>query len=150
MTINLSDVNLSATQLSVLDRGLTFIPTYRYLPLDEIYSVQDRLIRNIKLRDYFKDRADDTYDYHQKTFTNPSTWIPPDHKISQSTLDMVQTIANSTESLIRRHPIVRGRFLSLNSYHDNLTTDERIAIQELRSNPDIVIKPARRVLEPSS
>lgn len=141
-TINLSSHQLSEAQRSVLDKGLTYIPAYKQLPVDTIYASQDRLIRNLKLRDYFMGRSEDDYDYSRKTFTNPSTWTPQDHKLGQPTLDTVQRIVRATESAIRNHRIINNRFIALDNYRDNLTYDERRAIKELRNDRDIIIKPA--------
>jgi GIY-YIG catalytic domain len=88
------------------------------------------------------DRPDDDYDYNIKTFTNPSTWTPADHKLCQPTLDTVQRIVRATESSMRNHRIIKNRFVAINNCRDNLTHDERQAIIELRDNRDIVIKPA--------
>lgn len=129
----------------MLDKGLTFIPTYKYLPLYDVYSLQNRLVRNLKLKDYFRDDdqdADKTFDFKTKTFESPSTWTPPDHKVSQQTLDTVQTIVDATESLIQRYRQQNDRFLVLRHLNDNLSIDERRALHELRNNDSIVIKPA--------
>lgn len=142
-TVNLSDIRLTEPQLSVLDRGLTFIPAYRTLLLNDVYAAQDRLVRNLKLKDYFMGQNnEDDYNPHRKTFTYPSTWTPPDHKICQPTLNTINRIVNTTESVIRRHRIINNRLIVLDDYRDNLTSDERGAIMQLRNNPDIVIKPA--------
>ena len=105
--------------------------------------LQNRLVRNLKLKDYFKAKdADDTFDYKTKTFVNPSTWTPPDNKVSQRTLDTVQTIVDATESLVQRYRQHYDRFLVLHHRGDNLSKDERRALDELRNNDSIVIKPA--------
>lgn len=148
-TVNLSSVQLSSSQLSLLDKGLTFIPTYRSLPLHTIYSMQHRVIRNLKLKDYFREDHDnsrdedddDDFDYTTRRFIRPSTWTPPDHKVSQQTLETIQIIINSTETAIghRRHD---NRSVRLRKHQDNLTPDERLALDELRRDDRIVIKPA--------
>lgn len=126
----------------MLDKGLTFIPTYRRLPLNCIYAAQHRLVRNLKLRDYFQDKQDDEYDYRKKTFTNPSIWTPTDDKLRQSTLNTIQKIVTTTESVIRQLKIINGRTLTLHGGRDNLTPEERAAIRQLRNNHDVIIKPA--------
>lgn len=140
----MTDIRLTEAQLSVLDLGLTFIPAYRHQPLNDIYKFQDRLIRNLKLKDYFgeKDPDEDDFDYTVKTFTDPSTWIPPDKKLSADTLQTVHDIAMMTENILKQHTIVDGKGALLSAYKDNLTADQRTAIQQLRNNADIVIKPA--------
>jgi hypothetical protein len=121
---------------------LTFIPTYNSLPINNIYSSQHRLVRNLKLKDYFQDKSEDSFDFNKKTFTYPSTWTPPDHKVSQSTLNTVQDIITATESLIKKHKIINGRLMVRNHQVNNLTKNERDALKFLQENDSIVIKPA--------
>jgi len=52
-TMNLSSYTLSEAQISVLDKGLAFIPSTRYIPYTRILECKNRNIRSIKLRDYF-------------------------------------------------------------------------------------------------
>lgn len=149
--MNLSNYPLSKIDTQLLDRGLTFIPTYLLQPLRDIYTLQHRLIRNLKLKDYYSkpdltspstQPPDDDHDFHKPTFRAPSTWTPPDHKISQPTLDTIQRITSSTESLIGNHEIIKQDNIRLNSFHDNLSHPERLALKQLQHNADIVIKPA--------
>ncbi len=129
--------------MSLLDKGLTYIPTYKLLPINDVYDAQHRLIRSLKLRDYFDDDDDDDFQFNVKTFTNKSTWTPADHKLRQSTLDTIQEVLNTTESVIRHRKTVNGRQqLLLRNFEDNLTLLERTALTELKNNSDIIIKPA--------
>lgn len=63
LTVNLSDIVLDRADIELLDKGLSFIPTCNSMPLFKFYESQNRLIRNIKLRDYFynKDKNKDSY-----------------------------------------------------------------------------------------
>lgn len=143
-TINLSNTLLSSPQLALLNRGLTFIPRYRSTSLLDLYSTQDRLLRNLKLRDYFWDQPAIDND-RRPTFTNPSNWTPADRKISEPTLQTIDKIVNSTDTYLRRHRVINtptGQRILLPYCRDNLTPDERRAITELRSNQTIIVKPA--------
>jgi hypothetical protein len=101
------------------------------------------------LKDYFRNDEpdsddkddDDNFDYSVRRFIKPSTWTPPDHKVSDATLETIQAIVDATENAIgsRRHD---NRFVRLKSGRDNLTADERRALDELRLDARIVIKPA--------
>lgn len=127
----------------MLDKGLTFIPTYRLQPIDRIYEVQHRLVRNLKLKDYFSTKPDKPdFDYKTKTFTNPSTWTPADHKVGEATLDTVQKVISATENIIQKYKIQNGRCMALRNIKNNLTHAERAALQNLKTNSSIVIKPA--------
>jgi len=56
-TINLSSLQPTKAQISLLDKGLTFIPTtHRILPC-KITTCRDRNIRNLQLRDFFRNRS---------------------------------------------------------------------------------------------
>ena len=142
LTVNLSNLELTAADISLLDKGLSFIPTYRWQPIDRIYSAQHRLVRNLKLKDYFSNKPDKEYDYKTKTFTHPSTWIPADHKVSQETLDTVQNVISATENVIKNNKGLNGRFLALRRFKNNLSHAETLALKKLRSTESIVIKPA--------
>jgi hypothetical protein len=128
--------------MSLLDKGLTYIPTYKMLPKNDIYEAQHRLIRSIKLRDYFEEKETNDYDFNVKTFTNKSNWTPADHLLCQSTLDTVQEIINTTESVIRNRKIINNNQILLRHFEDNLTPAEREALEQLKSNINIIIKPA--------
>jgi len=122
---------------------LKFIPTYKYLPVASIYEAQSRLIRNLKLRDYYSEDDDPNYDYKTKTFTYKSTWTPPDHLISKSTLETIQNIVSATETTVNNKKILHNNRLAMHHHHrNNLTTEERKSLQQLRNDDSIVIKPA--------
>jgi hypothetical protein len=110
--------------------------------MNEIYEAQHRLIRSLKLRDYFSEEENNEYDFSLKTFTNKSTWTPADNLLQQSTLDTVQTILNTTESVIRHRKEIGDRKILLRHFKDNLTPEEREALAELKNNNSIIIKPA--------
>ena len=93
------------------------------------------------MKDYFKDRQDKEYNYKTKTFTYPSTWTPPDHKISRNTLETIQHILTSTENILQRYRKYNNNVIIKNISH-NLSTEERQALNNLRRNDAIVIKPA--------
>ena len=128
--------------MDLLDKGLSFIPSFRSIPLSKIYEAQNRLIRNLKLKDYFSDRPDAANYMEARKFTCPSKWSPPDHKISQSTLDTIQDIVTRTESIVGEHKISNNQCLLLHNYKSNLTNLEQTALRNLRNNDEIVIKPA--------
>ena len=128
--------------MSLLDKGLTYIPSYKTLPVNDIYEAQHRLVRSLKLKDHFEDKEDEDYDFSVKTFVHKSNWTPADHLLRQSTLDTVQEIVNTTESVIRHRKLINGQQILLRNFEDNLSPPEREALKELKNNQSIVIKPA--------
>jgi len=142
-TINLSDLQLTPADTNLLDKGLSFIPTYRFQPISRIYEVQNRLVRSLKLKDYFskKNESVDDFDYKTKTFTEPSTWTPADHKIGKTTLETVQKIIDSTETILQNYKTFETS-VTLRNTKNNLSVDERTALLRLKNKAEIVIKPA--------
>lgn len=142
-TVNLSDYKLSTADTKLLDRGLKYIPTYRFQPTLRIYETQSRLLRNLKLKDYFsyKQQQQNNFDYKRKTFKEPSTWTPADHKVSSNTLETVHDVVTSTERLIKNCKIDRG-LITLRNQTNNLPAAERAALKNLIKNDKIIIKPA--------
>jgi hypothetical protein len=142
-TINLSKYVLTETDRKLLDRGLTFVPTYKKQSLKDLYSLQRRLTRNLKLKDYFRNKTTEEFDYNERTFTNKSSWTPADRKISEETLETVQEIISATERTLKEltfSPDNEKVFLPY--VKNNLPAAERRALASLRWHPDIVIKPA--------
>jgi hypothetical protein len=142
LTMNLSSRELTNVEILLLDKGLSYIPTPKSLNVFKIYESQNRLIRNLKIRDYFSnkpgagDRSKDS-----KVCTGPSNWIPPDHHVSQATLNTVQGLVTRTEFVLRKN-IIRNNCILLNKGNNNLTSSERTALSGLRNDQDVIIKPA--------
>jgi hypothetical protein len=140
-TLNLSSVPLTSEELKLLDKGLTFIPVYRHMDTHTIYGLQNRLTRNLKLKDYFKDE-DKEKDSLLERFVRPKTWTPSDAKISTETLDIIQEIYSSTEETMGEHVVTQNKTITLPRIPDNLSRGERTALVNLRKRQDIIIKPA--------
>lgn len=145
-TINLSDRVFSDHEISLLDRGLSFIPTVFRCKLADIYSQLDRNLRNLMLRDFFFGQ-DDRYDpeLFEYKFIGLSDWSPSFSQLSLETQQAIFNIQNEIsdflDSRIVRHNNVDFVRFSTNK-PDNLTVNERRAIQTLRSDSSIIIKPA--------
>lgn len=148
-TINLSDVVLTKQEISVLDKGLKFIPTIGRFPYSFILDCKLRNIRNLKLHDYFQNDSS-IYDpsAFQHLFINKSHWTPSSSLISNSTLHTVLNFSNYTNSLLSsrliRLPNRRGPFVKCHSkiFKKNLSRIEFQSISNLRNNKHIIIKPA--------
>lgn len=143
LTVNLSNLTLNNTDIKLLDKGLSFIPTFNSMPLFKFYESQNRLIRNLKLRDYFSKYTDTNNKVSlQDKFKEPSTWTPPDHHISQDTLDTIQSIVSTTEEILNTcKKDKHNTRIFFNDKH-NLTNSDKLALDNLRNNRSIIIKPA--------
>lgn len=117
------------SQLKVLNKGLTFIPTFdthKHLKLQlekDIQSYHRRLLLTI----YYKD----TKTKEKTPFTTKSDWIPP---LQSAPLEIQQLIKKDLED-IKKRCIIRTE-------EPNLTKEELQALQELKRDKNIIIKPA--------
>lgn len=120
---------LTKQQLSLLNRGLNFIPTTKN---NSNLKPQSRLDlqnyhRRLKLWAFYGD-SEVT---QKQPFTPPSGWSPPDLQLPAYVRDLIQsdlTYFQNSFHVIGTHP--------------NLTSGEKNALRELINNPEIVIKPA--------
>jgi hypothetical protein len=112
------------------------------MPLFKFYEAQNRLIRNLKIKDYFSNRCNVNYDANKKKFTNPSSWTPPDHHVGSNTLNTIQQIVTNTESVLSNFKIRKNQFIMLNNRKINLTNCEKLALDKIRNNDSVIIKPA--------
>ena len=148
-TMNLSSVHLSEAQISILDKGLTFIPSTRYIPYSRILECKNRNLRNIKVRDYFYGRS---RKYDPTAFCNMfkfrSTWEPPIGRLAPEAVQAIIKISSYTASLIKNRLVKtrvegQGPLIRLPQMRpNNITKSEARAITQLKSNDSVVIKPA--------
>jgi len=147
--MNLSSETLSEAQISVLDKGLTFIPSTRFIPYTRLLECKNRNIRSIKLRDYFYKKPQRNYNPNafQNLFKPQSTFIPTTDKLSPEAIKAVQAISDYTARMIKGRLVKNGNpslgpLVRLPPMRPNITKAEARAITELKSNKSIVIKPA--------
>jgi len=151
-TINLSDRKLNNNEINLLEKGLSFIPTPHRLPVSNIIYNRDRLIRDIKIKSYFKcnnnnnnkKNSTQTYDYKKIKFTEKSTWSPPLIKLKENTLSTVNSICNITTDFLTNNKIDTNRVGDMfvrTDEQDNLSQAERSALRALQNDKTIVIKP---------
>lgn len=146
-TSNLSNYKLSPDEISLLDKGLTYIPSIRAVPLSSLTECRDRTLRNIQLRDYFK-RSNKIYDptLFQNKFTTKSDWIPPFSAITKEARSAMADVGQDAALVMckyllsKPHPKL-GPMLSVHT-KPNLTVGETKALKDLSTNKNIVIKPA--------
>ena len=128
--------------MSLLEKGLSFIPSTRSMKLVDFCNYRDRLIRRIKLFDFFKD---DSSTYKPNDFCNKfiglSSWTPPEFLISQQSLDTINSVLFTSDNTVRHWVTHDADRIIVNNTH-NLTSGEFHAITSLKNNSDIVIKPA--------
>lgn len=127
--INLSNVNLSATELSLCSRGLSFCPTYGEFNEFQIFKDLDNFARNLRLKEYFRDQPQES----RERIPNASdqSWTPNAQRNKYLDLYIELVQRDVIQSCNRQKKL-----------HYNLTSDERTAMRTLNSRDDITIKPA--------
>lgn len=117
-------------QFDLLNKGLTFIPTFglnknqkNQLQLD-IQSYH----RKLKLAAYFKNANDNT---KPLPFKPPSIWTPSEEKLPREIIELIRKDNDDFKNTFRVY-----------KEECNLTKEEMEALKDLRNNKHIVIKPA--------
>ena len=141
--VNLSNYKLNKEETKILEKGLNFIPT----PLQEhpVKIVQDFLLFERKLRLHHKlykqpqpdkeqdsDATDSEEESPHKILRPSKGWKPDDSKMDPNILRYKISVLNDLE--VQLNKVSRPRY--------NITKKERQALRSLRTNPDIIIKPA--------
>ncbi|HNI11121.1 MAG TPA: hypothetical protein PLL93_08260 [bacterium] len=146
--VNLSSHILTPSQVTLLEKGLSFVPTICRTSYKDILLCKTRNIRNLKLRDFF--RSDNRYydpSAFEFKFLAPSTWTPPLKSLNLETVEALKDITTASQTLLAHRflrnchsvtPMIRCR----DNSSLNLSHDELRSIQELRNLHSIIIKPA--------
>lgn len=123
--------NPTATELNLLKKGLSFIPTWginknqKNILNADITSYH----RRIKIATFFEDIQDNN---EKPKFCPPSQWVPDNDKIPQQIFEL---IAQDKKTWQKLNP-------KLHADAPNLTTEEIKALKSLQKNKNIIIKPA--------
>ncbi len=131
--VNLSEAELSSTELSLLSRGLKFAPQSPRINRFQLKQDLAAFGRRMRLKELFYDpdaSSEDEYDPEERKFKEKSTWNPPKNRDP------------ALEAYLKAVEADAWRLTSSTKRVDNLTPPERRALTQLRSCTDIVIKPA--------
>ena len=122
-------VTLTYPQLSLLNRGLNFIPTRGNSKgiIEQARFDLQNYHRRVKLWAFYED----TDSGEKLPFMPPSSWTPPDPSVPAHIKELIKRDIDYFQDHFQ---ILRTR--------SNLTPAENVALSELMHNPDIVIKPA--------
>jgi hypothetical protein len=133
--VNLSDYTLSETQVSVLERGLTYCPTPDYPDLSEIWIDFKEFHRRLELKQFFSTQntvSDQNYNQFNDKFKLKSNWKTP---IPNKTVEAYKNAFRN--DLLNYTP-------KLN--HSNITKNQWESLRDLTKNTEITIKKADKVV----
>ena len=139
--VNLSSHQLTENETSFLSRDLNFCPVPCPINETKLSEELDSFARHLGIKEHFGSKeveggdvvnsdidSEDACDYR---FVKKSEWVPKPSKnvtlesfIDSVKSDILRTVKVNTDTI------------------DNLTPGERTVLQNLRSNEDIIIKPA--------
>jgi hypothetical protein len=129
--VNLSSKPLTSFETSVLEKGLSFCPTPTYVNVNEIKSDIQNFKRRCRLAYQFRNHDNNDRQPSPGPFPKEkSTYNPP---------------ANENENLETFLNMIEGDILNKqnwNKMRSNLPSNERSALDNLKSRKDIVIKAA--------
>ena len=144
LTVNLSSLILSTSDISLLDKGLTFVPTPKTLSVKSILENKDNnLIRNVKLRSFFN-KSNKRFNSKEKLFRYKSTWAPKTSLLNNDVINTINEIESNTLTLIRTaSKVTRNNEIYIKLRDTpNLSVNELDSLNNLRSNKSIIIKSA--------
>ncbi len=148
--LNLSKLKLTPAMLSALNKGLSFCPSSPDVDFSNVMSGLDHLLRQ-KSRTAFFDRLshlNDDFPSHNwliySTQSVNSTCQPFDHHNFKDPNNFDPKSDNQVVLNFFCKSVTHDTYVSPIKpfWGYNLTKEERCALEELQSNPNIVIKPA--------
>ena len=124
--LNLSSYSLSEAETTLLEKGLTFVPTPKRSDPDIFMNTGEMFKRSLKLKVFFKNKTQSNTTV--SPFTLKSTFNPPDSMMPTH----IRNFIIDLDSLNKN-------FYPGKHFDDNLSATERSAISTLYNNKDIVI-----------
>ena len=143
LVINLSSTHLTSEAIAILSKGLKFCPTPGEPDLSKAQADLDSFhLRMKRFLHFYRPKADPSNvdissidtppptqgPFKSNEFKRPSSWVPP------PCIPLEVFISQNNQDLLKSKLYAPRR--------QNVTKEQRIAIKELFSNPEIVIKPA--------
>ena len=130
--LNLSSHILREGEISLLAKGLKFIPKPLKSSETDVEQAFKEFSRRIKLTDFFDHPSSINNKEKRKRFLPKSEWLPPEKFLHFNIKEQLNEIENSLSKLSKKQ---KGGNL-------NLSKGERRALKTLQRDKTIVIKPA--------
>ena len=128
------DLSLSEPEISVLSKGLNFVPVAKKSDDFQVKKDAESFFRRTRLKAYFSNSSNpipDDRDVFERLNPNKSSWVPPEGEFTSLDLFINKS----------RHDICNLKFNRKLSF-SNLFKEEWTALRNLRNRTDVVIKPA--------
>ncbi|XP_078506382.1 uncharacterized protein LOC144764092 [Lissotriton helveticus] len=127
---NLSSSDLNKEELSVLSRGLSFVPC---APLNKFKLHEDlfAFFRKVRLKKYFEGRTREEENLNRSGCKPPSSFTP--------TLDTVGPEVQIFERMVLKD--ITRLLTGVNKPNFNLTKQENLALNNIEKNNALIIKP---------
>jgi len=126
--LNLSSHILTTLETNLLNKGLTFVQTPMISKAPILEATRD-FRRNLKIK-YFFPYERNNFNKPQKCFIAKSNWVPPDKGTDP---DLIECINNFTTEIDELNVLREEE-------KTNLRIEEKLTLNNLRKNKDIVIK----------
>jgi hypothetical protein len=127
--INISEYNPTYSELALLSKGLSFCPRGSAPEDIDLLSDVFQFLRKIRLKHFFRDKDSSPLDTIDSLFKQSKGWTPPPGQNVQLERFINCVVHDASEF---KHP----------GNGTNLTPSEIAALKSLKSNKDIIIKPA--------
>ena len=138
--VNLSDIQLTQSETDLLQKGLNFCPTPRLPTIDNINKDIDTFARRLSLREYHTpeniDEITDNPSYQPTILEKLNHWEQKPY-CRPSREPYLNTYIEKLRQEITDRTVYNRRF-----QRSNLSKRERLALDRLSNNRDIIIKPA--------
>lgn len=125
--VNLSTKTLGQAEVSLLEKGLTFVPKPPKPKQEEVQSALSNFTRRLKLTYFFHNKPKSK---EPKPFIEKSDWSPDDKLINEDILKEIKTLETEAAKI------------NLKNGPSNLSKEEKLAIKSLKQDENIIIKPA--------
>jgi hypothetical protein len=139
VVINLSKYKLNKNYVAILVKGLNFCPTPGAPDPGELRTDLDH--RRLRLRYHFRDEDETQWDT-LPDYANTHSFSPFEHNKFKLPSKFNPTGSVALEAMILTNEVAFNKRPFFAKSRENITPTERIAIESLRNNKDIIIMPS--------
>ena len=146
--MNLSDLTLTPSMISLLEKGLNFCPTPGELNFSDLMSDMNRFHRNLRLKAFFSEEDEPSSNLNDSLvndiafYPGPETHRGFEHRLFKNPSSFNPKGPPTLEAFIIQNESSLASIRCRSPSTNNITRDENIALTELKSNKHITIKKA--------